>query len=173
MITKTGLYLHAVAVLSPKGAILLLGRSGAGKSTLSALVSKYFPVLVDDWVFAFSDKNSCWMIMDGKRFSVINKVDRNGLPARFRQDGIAYPLHSLIRVFADEKTAIQPLSSMTTCEYLLNAVFELPIQSLETNLSIRNQWFHAVADIARKYQGWQLHFSLNAEHAVTAIQKAD
>ena len=172
MMAEAGFYLHAVGILGPKGAILLMGHSGAGKTTLSNLVSDHFPILADDLVFAYPNKNSGWMIIGGKQIGIKNKADRISFLKNISLNDHVYPLHSLVRVFAAKETKIQSLSPIKTCEYLLNAVFELHIQSLEKNMFLRKEWFHSVADMARRCKGWELRFSLDAEQAVAAIRQA-
>ena len=171
MTAEAGLYLHAVGILGPKGAILLMGHSGAGKTTLSNLVSDHFPILADDLVFACPNKNNDWVIIDGKRIGIKNKADRISFLKDSSLNDYVYPLHSLVRVFAAKETKIQSLLSLNTCEYLLNAVFELHVQSLEKNIFIRKKWFHSVADIARRCKGWKLRFSLDAKQAVAAMRR--
>lgn len=171
MNSEAGLYLHAVAVSGPKGAILLMGHSGAGKTTLGNLVCDHFPILADDLVFAYPNKNNGWMIIGGRQIGIKNKADRISFLKNSSLNNYAYPIHSLVRVFAAKETKIQSLSPIKTCEYLLSAVFELHVQSLEKNIFLRKEWFHSVADMARRHPGWRLEFSLDAEQAVKVIQQ--
>ncbi len=172
MIVKNGMYLHAVAVSGPKGAILLLGHSSSGKTTLGSLVSRDFPVLGDDWLFVFPDRNGEWMVADGKRLNIRPETCNPGMLDELCHKGIARPVHSLIRIFAAEKTELKSISSLKTCEYIMNAVFEIPMQSMNTCLHTRRQWFQSAADMARKYRGWRLQFSLNEERAMNALRQA-
>jgi len=168
---KGGLFLHAAAILGSRGVSLLLGHSCSGKTTLSSLVSDQFSVVADDLVFAFPKPDGTWAVMDGETIEQQRAMNFDSAMEALRHHEPAWPLSSLIRIFAAENTKLQRLTDMKTCEYLMDAVFEISIQAKDRRLDLRRQWFSNVADMARRYPGWRLEFSLDAEQAVAAIQQ--
>jgi hypothetical protein len=164
-----GLFLHAAAVLGSKGVILLMGHSSSGKTTLTSLISPHFQIIADDQVFAFPCLNGTWAVVDAQGLKTENGFDLYHSTEYLYEVGGIYALHSLMRIFAAEKTELQPLSPIKICEYLMDAVFEVSIQARNNSPVEQKQWFHTAASIARQYPGWQLQFTLHSQHAVNAI----
>lgn len=144
-----GLFLHAVAVQAPAGALLLLGHSGAGKSTLGRLLSQHFPVLADDNIYlAQSRLNQRWYIADAR------KLQDKSSPFT--------PLLGLIRTYQAQKAQLVPVSQTQACRYLLDAVFEI-ISSRDALEMLQWRWFTSVAEVARSCPAWRLSATLQAE----------
>jgi hypothetical protein len=170
-VPETGLFLHAAAVLGPDGVILLMGHSSSGKTTLSSMISNRYPIVADDLVFAFPSRDGAWKIMNGQLLKTEAELYRHGATERLFKEGAAYPLRSLIRIFAAERSILRPLSPVKLCEYLMDAVFEISTQSRHTDINSRNLWFRAAANIARQYPGWWMQFFLNERFAVDMIRQ--
>jgi len=171
MIKNNGLFLHAAAILSPSGVSLLLGHSCSGKTTLSSLVSDQFSVVADDLVFAFPKPDGTWAVMDGETIEQQRAMNFDSAMEALDRQASTWPLISLLRIFAAENTKLQRLTDIKTCEYLMDAVFEISIQAKDRRLDLRKQWFSNAAAMARQYPGWRLEFSLDAQEAVAAIQQ--
>ena len=171
MMKKNGLFLHAAGILSPGGVSLLLGHSCSGKTTLSSLVSKHFSVVADDLIFVFPLPDRTWVVMNGETLEQQTTTISYRSAEDLYQHGTAWPLISLIRIFAAEKTRLQRLTDAKTCEYLMDAVFEISTQSKDRRLNHRKHWFSSAAAMARQYPGWRLEFSLDAEQAAAAIRQ--
>ena len=171
MTKNNGLFLHAAAILGHRGVSLLLGHSCSGKTTLSSLVSDQFSIVADDLVFAFPKPDGTWAVMDSETIEQKRAISFDSAKEALCHHEPAWPLISLIRIFAAKNTKLQRLTDIKTCEYLMDAVFEISIQSKDRRLALRKQWFSRAAAMARQYPGWRLEFSLNAEQAVAAIQQ--
>ncbi|HOZ22837.1 MAG TPA: hypothetical protein PLO28_13695 [bacterium] len=144
-----GLFLHAVAVQAPAGALLLLGHSGAGKSTLGRLLSGRFPVLADDNIYlARSRLNQRWYMIDAKR------LQEKSVPFA--------PVLAMIRTFQAQQAQLVPISQTQACRYLLDAVFEI-ISSRDALEMMQWRWFASVAEVARSCPAWRLSATLQAE----------
>ena len=166
-----GLFLHASAVLGPKGAILLLGHSGSGKTSLCKILSPYFSLIADDITFVCRRKCGVWEVRDGDSFRPELFKNRS-VSKNMVQKAPAYPLGSIIRIFASQSTVLQPLAPMKLCEYLMDAVFEIDIQRKTIRSDLTVQWFHHVAAIAKQNKGWQLQFALDKKLILSAFQGA-
>ena len=160
----TGLLLHAAAVLSSKGVFLLLGHSGSGKTTLSRLLSDHFKILKDDRAFLQLQKNNQW-------FVYINDDMHN--PITLNDNSTYYPLHAIIRIFGTQETKLEPLLPIKTCEYLMDAVFEIDTQQQSRSVEFEKQWFAQTAHIARQCPGWKLQFSLQLPVILHELQQCN
>lgn len=148
-----GFFLHTAAVLRSEGVMLFLGHSGSGKSTLSKLLSDRYEILRDDRAFVQMQKNGMWFVKD----------DFNSTTC--------YPLHSIIRIFGAHQPELIPLPPIKTCEYLMDAVFEIDHQRRSRDIEFEKQCFTKTAQIARYYPGWLLQFSLQKSDILNQLQK--
>jgi ABC-type glutathione transport system ATPase component len=144
-----GFFLHAVAVVAPRGAVLILGHSGAGKTTLSRLLAEKFPPVMDDFIYIAKHKNSKkWYICDSKKMSIS--------PHPFM------PLLATLRTYQAHKPQLTRLSPREACRDLTDAVFEIELmRSVRTALQARA--FVSAAEISRNYSGWRLFATLDSE----------
>ncbi len=169
--SKFGLFLHAAAVDGPYGAILLMGHSCSGKTTLSSLLSDHFYLIADDLVFARSLNNGIWGVMSGRQIKSMVYENDSTYKEILQEEDRWYPLHAIVRIFAAQHTDLKPLSSIKTCEYLMDAVFEIDIQRKKTRPDLAQRWFQFAVLMARQYPGWQLQFSLEKQSVVSLLQK--
>jgi energy-coupling factor transporter ATP-binding protein EcfA2 len=147
---QRGFLLHAVAVLAPQGAILLLGHSGAGKTTLGRLLNEYYPIIADDIVFVAQHKiDKQWYIADAKSSRPDDRYN-------------FFPLSLAIRTFQSPVAQINRISERELCRYLLDAAYEAGGRWNPTTDAQKN-WFADVALIARSYQGWKLLSTISPE----------
>jgi len=146
------LFLHAAAVVTSAGALLVLGHSGAGKSTLCGLVAEQLPTLADDVVRLElrGETEGAWYVFDGRPASA----------AQLR----AVPLAGALRVFQAEATSLTRATPLQTCGYLLDAVFEVVAQRHVEN-GLKRAWFACAAEVARRHPGWKLRFTKGPETA--------
>ena len=153
-----GLFLHASSVLVSGGALLFLGNSGAGKSTMCQLLSQSFPVLADDIVFVHRNAESTWHVIDG----TLRMLGRQPVGQASDIDN-QVPLLSVLRISQARAAHIETISPLEACRHLMDAALEVQRQQLKTDHLLKRTWFAYVADIARRYPGWQLHFSLASD----------
>ena len=139
---------HAAAVITPNGALLVLGHTGAGKSTFCRLVADHYPTLADDICSLSFCIDSGWVVTDAKR------DERDKLaPVR---------LHAIMRVFQSHSSRLVGVSSREACRHLMDAVFEVETQR-SASFVRKREWFAQAAFISRKYSGWHLMFPLNSQ----------
>ncbi len=169
--TLEGLFIHAAAIQGNHGAILLMGHSSSGKTTLSSLLSAHFPVITDDLVFAHRRQQDVWRIMDGSRLKSIAYENGCVYGEISPEAEKAYPLCAIIRIFGAQHTTLQPLPPIKTCEYLMDAVFEIDLQRATNSLMLANRWFHLTALMARQCPGWQLCFTLDEQLIVPLLKQ--
>jgi len=135
--------------------MLFLGHSGSGKTTLARLLADHFTILRDDRVFIQMQK------------------DRSFLAKGTKESSDTHEVHSIIRIFGAEQAEISPMSQAKTCEYLMDAVFEIDFQQKSRNIKHEQQWFIQCAHLARHCPGWLLHFSLDPGDVIHQLQKTD
>lgn len=80
-----------------------------------------------------------------------------------------YPISSIIRIFGSHYNERYELSKIKTCEYLMDAVFEIDNQRSIRDLSVEQHFFRNAAEIARTCQGWKVHFTLNKKDVVSSL----
>ena len=139
-------FLHAVAVETPRGAILILGHSGAGKTTLSSLLAEKYSVVADDIIYIGQHKkNRKWYITDGKKLqSFVNNW---------------MPLLATIRTYQAREPQLVNIPSREVCKHLMDAVFENNMMC-DVKGELQRAAFVSVAEIARTYPGWRLMSNL-------------
>jgi len=141
--------LHAVAVSSPSGAILLLGHTRAGKSTLSRLLAERFPTLIDDIICAARHRvNNRWYVTDAK----LMHTGENPF----------VPMAAAVRTFQGPEAKLTRISPRELCKHLLDAIFETEISKTYSVERIK-YCFAKTAEIARQYPGWRLSATLKPE----------
>ncbi|MCD4741724.1 MAG: hypothetical protein K8R67_04480 [Desulfobacteraceae bacterium] len=100
-------------------------------------------------------------------------MKKNGM--WFVQDGFnnstSYPLLSITRIFGAKHAELIPILPIKTCEYLMDAVFEVDHQQKTRKIELEQQWFAQTAQIAKKYPGWLLKFSLHKSDILYQLQK--
>lgn len=168
-----GLSLHAAAVLSSKGVILFLGHSGSGKTTISRLLSDHFRVLKNDRVFLQATENNIWIVATECACQTKKSVNKEVNQQSLSGNRVYYPLHSIVRVFGAQKSELIPLTPIKTCEYLMDAVFEIDHQRGARSVELEQQWFKKTVQIARRYPGWLLQFSLQKFDILRQLNKMD
>jgi hypothetical protein len=152
-----GLFLHASAVQTPRGAFIFLGHSTAGKSTIARLLSKRFPVIADDVVFLYKDSSNDWMLKNGKyRFSWISN-DQNPEIQGLDSQAPILPAH-FFRICKASEIQRHPLTNLELCRYLLDAAFEVDLQRRIPEISQRLKWFSYTAALARLFPGSRIDF---------------
>ena len=169
-VPTVGLFLHASAVVVEGGAVLFLGHSTAGKSTIARLLGASLPVLADDAVFAARDADGGWRVVEGGfRFEdgdVFRRMDE--IQRQVRQ-GAGIPLRGCFRLRKADDVKIEPLIPSDLARVLIDAVIEIDVQRKVDKyvkdqgidlISVRKKWFRWVAEIARKYPGWMLYFTV-------------
>ncbi|HOU24244.1 MAG TPA: hypothetical protein PKW05_06420 [Anaerolineae bacterium] len=146
------LLLHAAAVVTPAGALLLLGHSGAGKSTVCGLVAERLPTLADDLVrlTCAGQAERAWCVSDAKQ--------------SLAPSARSVPLVAVLRLYQSEVTALAPATPRETCGYLLDAAFEVDLQR-QVDSRKKRAWFACLATVARVHPGWRLQFALGPETA--------
>jgi len=139
--------LHAAGVMTPGGALLILGHSGSGKSTLSTLLSRNFPLLADDLVIlTYNDDHQMWIV-------------ENGL-LRIGETSLTGDLLGFLRIYQAPESHLSPLSPRALCRHLIDALFEVPTQRKAERAEKRRLFIEA-AKIARTFPGWEFHFAPN------------
>ena len=155
-----GLFLHAAAVKTPRGALLFMGHSSAGKSTLCRLLEPAFPTLADDAVYVM--KKGTWLVSHG---DARHEASRTGVWSSLENEaydkGEVQPVMALCRIFGAKDIALEPLLPRQLCRYLTDAAFEIEIQRRCLSLSVRAPWFGLVADLARARPGYRIRFARN------------
>jgi len=151
------LALHASAIVTPCGAVLFLGHAGAGKSTICQLLSKRFPPLADDVVYLIRQEDGTWHVADGSRRAFGGPLQAGELA---ELEGV--PLRAILRLFQDSASRVAPITSREACRHLTDALFEVVWQR-RYDLANKRAWFALVADIARRYSGSRLYFTLDEE----------
>jgi energy-coupling factor transporter ATP-binding protein EcfA2 len=146
---SNGLLVHAAAVCTSKGALLLLGHSGAGKSTLCRLLSEQYQVLTDDLVVLTRQQDETWMVADLGQ--TVNRSSQKQVP-----------LYATVRIFQSKTTRLRSASPRQACQHLTDAIFELVGEDKEELSRIRT-WFAFAAEISRRHTGWQLCFRRDPE----------
>lgn len=145
--------LHASSNNISGTALVFLGHSSAGKSTISRLLSKRYPVIADDNVYVYKDKDGKWLICNGADVSPFKEGAElsQGSPNK-------YLLSAVLRIFKSDSLRISSLSSKETCRYLMDAVFEIDMQKRQKNLETIKKWFTLTAELSREIQGSRLAF---------------
>ena len=146
------LALHASAVETQKGALLFLGHAGSGKSTICRLLNTRFPCLADDAVWLIQQQDRAWYVAHGD-----NRVFA-GPPTPGEFTGFeTVPLRAVLRLRQDTVASLNPVAPSEVCRHLTDALFEIAWQRHREGYIIR-RLFNSVAQIAREYDGWLLHF---------------
>jgi ABC-type sugar transport system ATPase subunit len=140
--------IHSAAVITPNGALLVLGHSGAGKSTFCRLVADHYPTLADDVCSLGFCKDSGWVVTDVKKVG-----DDQPAPVR---------LYGIMRVYQSRSSRLVNISDREACRYLMDAMFEVETQR-SASLVRKREWFAQAAFISRKYSGWKLMFPLDSQ----------
>jgi len=141
--------IHAVAMKTTFGVVLLLGHSKAGKTTLSRSLKSRWKVLADDIVFiARNGENMLWYVADAKK--------------QIAGSYILHPLFTVIRVFQSQEAKLVQISEIETCQYLLDGLFEVSIMR-DASQEKKRLWFKHVSSIAKGYRGWKLNATLGEE----------
>jgi hypothetical protein len=158
--------LHASAVITPGGVLLFLGHGGTGKSTVCGLLARNYSALADDAVFLSSRGNGDWLVADGSRSAF-------GLPGveeeeRARTSGVA--LLAVFRLRQESQPRVVPIDPVDTCRHLTDALFEIKRQQ-RGDLAAKRARFADLADIARRYPGAELHFSLDVEETCRVVEE--
>jgi ABC-type branched-subunit amino acid transport system ATPase component len=147
---KRGFVLHAVAVASSNGIVLILGHSGAGKTTLGNLLSERFPVVADDIVYITQHVlRKTWYSTDAKRMMSFNSKN-------------FMPILGAVRVFQSNQAQLTRLTPRDFCKHLFYAVLEAE-WVYSKRLGREREWFDSVAEIARNYPGFRLNATLDLE----------
>jgi hypothetical protein len=152
------LALHASAVETSAGVLLFLGHAGAGKSTICQLLAKRFPILADDAVYLIrkNQEGGAWFVADGSQHAFAE-------PSANAVDSIpSMPLRAIFRIYQDSYTRLVRMTPRETCSHLVDALFEISWQQ-HGNLVEKRNWFNCVAEVARRYRGARLYFSLDME----------
>lgn len=153
-----GLFLHAAAVNTPRGALLFLGHSSSGKSTLCRLLEPAFPTVADDAVYVM--KKETWLVSRGDaRHTAPQPGAWSSLANAALKAGEAQPIRALCRIFGAEEIALEPIPARQLCRYLTDAAFEIEIQRRTLSLSLRAAWFCLLADLARTRPGYRIFFT--------------
>jgi energy-coupling factor transporter ATP-binding protein EcfA2 len=160
---------HAAAVITPKGALLVLGHTGAGKSTFCRLVADYYPTLADDICSLSFYQDSGWVVTDAQSFCKDRWWVVTDAQMSERDKLTSVPLHAIVRVFQSRSSRLVGIPNREACRHLMDAVFEVESQR-NASAERKRQWFTQAALVSRKYGGWQLMFSLDSQ-VVGLIQK--
>ena len=155
------LIIHAAAVTTPEGALLLLGRSGVGKTTTCQALAGCYPTLAGD-VTCLVRSGETWSVMDASPW-LLQQPEADVIA----QDGA--PLHAVSRLFKAQRARSKPLSSREACRYLTDALFEVGWHA-GADAARKRAWFATVADIARRYPGAALHLTLDAAETCRTAQ---
>jgi hypothetical protein len=143
---------HASAVATPGGALLFLGHAGAGKSTICRLLADRFPALADDAVYLISRTDGVWRVADGNHRAFGGPLEVAQAAAL---DGPT--LRAVVRLYQDSASRLERIGPRQTCRHLADALFELAWPKTADASAVRAM-FLAVAQVARGYPGWELHF---------------
>lgn len=138
--------LHAAAVMTPGGVVLIMGHTGAGKSTLSGMLSERFVKIADDLIELTWTADQGWMAENGM------KPQRHPIPPA--------PLRGFVRIYQALHTNLVPIGARKCCQYLTDALFEVAVQR-QCDQAAQERLFMTVAQIAREYPGWEYHFPLD------------
>jgi len=117
------------------------------------LLSDRYPVIADDKVWIYQNKNGEWLVCDGS--TGLQAENRNTFSVVLQKQ---YPLLAVLRIFKSKTTGLKPISPKETCRYLVDSIFEIDIQRILEDLKIRKNWFRAAAKISREVGGWRLTF---------------
>lgn len=150
---NNGFLLHSSAVKVANQALLFLGHSSSGKSTISQLLSKKYPIISDDKVWIFQKSNGEWFACEGEKINLLESSQDSTINC-FPE----YTILTFLRIFKSNETSIKPLSTLETCKYLIDAVFEIDSQRKQEDFVLAKKWFSSVAEISKKYVGWHLTF---------------
>lgn len=150
---RKGLCAHASSVGVLGKAIIFIGHSTSGKSTIVQILSGRYEIIADDKIWIQHSRDSNWIIRDASDNYQIRKGDEHYVGRK------KYPLCAIFRIFKSESTRSVPLSSRTTCKYLMDSVFEIDFQRKIKDLKLKKQWFVFMADMARNIGGWELTFA--------------
>lgn len=139
--------LHGAGVMTPAGALLILGHSGSGKSTLSTLLSRKYPLIADDLIIATPDADRLiWTV-------------ENGLPRR-GEITASGELLGFLRIYQAPEASFTPITPRALCRHLVDSVFEVPAQR-KADRAEKRRLFTEAAGLARTFPGWEFHFAPN------------
>jgi len=155
MSSTEGFFLHASSVDIDGRVVMFMGHSSAGKSTISRLLSPRYPIVADDKVWVSLREPGEWIAADAIDWLL---AERTRVSPRRHQFVNQLPVLAVARIFKSETNQIQPLNPKETCRFLLDGVFEVDTQRLNTDIACRKRWFSLVARFSREVQGWRLTF---------------
>lgn len=154
---KDCLFLHASASIFPFGAVLFLGYSGSGKSTITEILKPEYSKLADDAVF-LKQIGIEWCVSnaDYKNYENPNLAKIASMSRRMGNESI--PLAGAFKLHKGKSLGCLQVSALEMCKYLTDAAFEVDVQRKITTTNNRKYLFSQAALIARKIEGWDLHF---------------
>lgn len=130
-----------------------MGHAGSGKSTICRLLNDHFPCFADDAVWLLHQQDHTWHVVNGDN-RVFAGPPKAGEFSRIQ----SIPLCAILRLRQDTTVSLSPLVPSETCRHLIDALFEIVWQKYRGRPIIR-ELFRSVAQIARTYEGWLLHFA--------------
>ncbi len=157
--------LHASSVNINGKALVFLGHSTSGKSTIAEILSSEFPKISDDKVLLLKN-GANWFLQNGDKYCERVFAGNPNL----KKEGI-FQILSFMRIYKSDKNEIKKIENPLLCRYLTDAVFEVDQQRRVMDIKLRKEWFSAIADISRKFEG--RHFFFKKELNVISILKKE
>lgn len=160
--TFKSVMIHASAVEYKGKALVFLGPSETGKSTISQLLAGTLDdarVLADDIAYlAWQDEG--WQVAGDTNPNFLQEA-LAALPAPISQ---SMPLGGVFRLYQAPLSRLEPLRSLETGLYLMNAFFEVSLH-LRTGVEERKSYFASLSAIARAAPGYTFYFERSAQTA--------
>lgn len=154
-----GMFLHASAVQTPIGALVLMGPSNAGKTTLARMLSPVFPMIDNDTVYLRRHADGQFGVVSGQiQHSIVQNIGRCAGRPDVKQENTE-PLAAMWRVFKSANTVLNDVSVYYQFKYLMSGIFEVAIQNNVVAPDLEKRWFKMAHELVQYFSVREFQFS--------------
>jgi len=154
-----GVFIHASAVRTPRGALVLLGPSNAGKTTLARLLSSEYPIIDEDCMYLYRRRDGEFRACSGQIHHSILQTAGRMTHVPWHEPLSSEPVAALWRVFKSRNPALLNTTVYYQFQYIMGGIFEIGIQNEVVSPDLERRWFNFAEALLRRIHVMEFHFS--------------